>query len=94
MRSQERGDKADVEPQKSPVATATDQRLPSPVFRSPINALPHGNLFDDTVVENMQFSQAYTNETVVNINEETITGGTSLAADNARDPESLTNAKY
>lgn len=63
----------------SPAAMATGHQMPSPVFRSPINALSQGNMYSGS--QNMTFSssQPYNEETVIMINENetTLTGITS-----------------
>ena len=79
-RTQGSAEQMDVELRQSPVAMTTEQRMPSPVFRAPINVLSQENVLNNTTLDSLQFSQPYHSETL--INDDTIVGGIPMGEHN------------
>ena len=79
-RIQGSAEQIDVELRQSPVAMTTEQRMPSPVFRAPINVLSQENVLNNTTLDSLQLSQPYHSDTL--INDDTIVGGIPMGEDN------------
>ena len=79
-RGQGSAEQMDVELRQSPVAMTTEQRMPSSVFRAPVNVLSQENVLNDTTLDSLQFSQPNHSETL--IDDDTIVGGIPMGVDN------------